>query len=149
MPLSLNLFSSGMVNFINKSNYDIINFHWINHEMLSLKEIWKIQKPIVWTIHDQWPFASIEHYISEKDNRSRLGYNNKNSTFIERKIWRKKKIFEKKISFIIGPSRWIAQASKNSLIFKKKTLCYSLSILRENYKFQKNIWPLKKQVLII
>ena len=32
----------------------------------------------------------------------------------------KKKIFEKKISFIIGPSRWIAQASKNSLIFKKK-----------------------------
>ena len=129
MPLSVNLFNSGMVNFINKSNYDIINFHWINHEMLSLKEIWKIQKPIVWTIHDQWPFASIEHYISEKDNRYRVGYNNKNSTFIERKIWRiKKKIFEKKISFIIGPSRWIAQASKNSLIFKKKkTLCYSLS----------------------
>ena len=45
--------------------------------MLSLKEIWKIQKPIVWTIHDQWPFASIEHYISEKDNRYRVGYNNK------------------------------------------------------------------------
>lgn len=146
MPLSVNLFNSGMVNFINKSNYDIINFHWINHEMLSLKEIWKIEKPIVWTIHDQWPFASIEHYISEKDNRYRLGYNNKNSTFIERTIWRiKKKIFEKKISFIIGPSKWIAQESKQSLIFKKKKhFIIPYPILKENYKFQKKDMAIKK-----
>ena len=149
MPLSMNLFNSGMVNFINKSKYDIINFHWINHEMLSLKEISKIQKPIIWTIHDQWPFASIEHYISENDNRYRVGYNNKNSTFIERKIWRiKKEIFEKKINFIISPSRWIAKSSKQSLIFKnKKHFIIPYPILRENYKFQKKYVAIKKTSL--
>ena len=57
----------------------------------------------------------------------------------------KKKIFEKKISFIIGPSRWIAQASKNSLIFiQKKHFVIPYPILRENYKFQKKYMAIKK-----
>lgn len=39
---------------------DIINFHWINGGMVSLggiKEISKLNKPVVWTLRDMWPFT--------------------------------------------------------------------------------------------
>ena len=45
--------------------------------MISLNDISKIKKPIVWTIHDNWPFASIEHYVDINDKRIFDGYNKK------------------------------------------------------------------------
>ena len=47
---------------------DVIHLHWINQGMLSLKDIRLIidsGKPIVWTMHDMWPFTGICHYASE------------------------------------------------------------------------------------
>ena len=44
---------------------DIIHLHWINQGMLSLDGIAKILKsgkPVVWTMHDMWPFTGICHY---------------------------------------------------------------------------------------
>ena len=70
-------------------DYDLINLHWINHEMISLDDIKKIKKPLVWTIHDNWPFSSIEHYIDKRDKRIYEGYNLKNSSLLENFIWKK------------------------------------------------------------
>ena len=36
---------------------DIIHLHWINWGFLSIQEISKIHKPIVWTFRDPWPFT--------------------------------------------------------------------------------------------
>ena len=47
---------------------DVIHLHWINQGFLSLKDIRRIidsGKPIVWTMHDQWPFTGICHYSGE------------------------------------------------------------------------------------
>ena len=41
---------------INKSDADIIHLHWVQGEMLSIKEIGEIKKPIIWSFHDMWPF---------------------------------------------------------------------------------------------
>ena len=44
---------------------DVIHLHWINQGMLSLTDIRRIinsGKPIVWTMHDMWPFTGICHY---------------------------------------------------------------------------------------
>ena len=51
--------------FINKSNFDIINLHWIQGEMLSIESIGKIKKPLIWTLHDSWAFSGSEHYPSD------------------------------------------------------------------------------------
>ncbi|HBN6671360.1 TPA: glycosyltransferase, partial [Escherichia coli] len=61
---SLNIFSAGVVNAINKLNPDIVNIHWIGDNMLSIKEISKIKSPIIWTMHDMWAFSGCEHYDS-------------------------------------------------------------------------------------
>jgi glycosyltransferase involved in cell wall biosynthesis len=47
---------------------DIIHLHWVNQGMLSLKQIRKIVdsgKPVVWTMHDMWPFTGICHYAGD------------------------------------------------------------------------------------
>ena len=52
------------------SQADVIHLHWINQGMLSLKDIRRIiesGKPIVWTMHDMWPFTGICHYAGDCD----------------------------------------------------------------------------------
>ena len=44
---------------------DIIHLHWINQGFISLAGLEKIVasgKPIVWTMHDMWPFTGICHH---------------------------------------------------------------------------------------
>lgn len=50
---------------------DVIHLHWTNGGMLSLSSIDKIiasGKPIVWTLHDMWPFTGICHYAHDCDH---------------------------------------------------------------------------------
>ena len=48
--------------YINKSKVDIVNLHWVGHGLLSLRQINKIKKPIIWTMHDEWLLHEISHY---------------------------------------------------------------------------------------
>ena len=73
---SLNLLKSNLISKINKINPDIINLHWINNELISVKDISKLKIPIVWTFNDMWPMCGGEHYV--EDNRFQFGYNNRN-----------------------------------------------------------------------
>lgn len=59
---SLNWFGSGIVDFVNAHKADIVNLHWINGEMLSIRDIPRLQGKIVWTCHDMWPISGAEHY---------------------------------------------------------------------------------------
>ena len=50
---------------------DVIHLHWVNDGMLSLASIEKIiasGKPIVWTLHDMWPFTGVCHYAHDCDH---------------------------------------------------------------------------------
>ena len=47
---------------------DIIHLHWVNHGLLSLRQIGKILdsgKPVVWTMHDMWPCTAICHHARD------------------------------------------------------------------------------------
>lgn len=44
---------------------DVIHLHWINQGMMSLRDIEAVMmsgKPVVWTMHDMWPFTGVCHY---------------------------------------------------------------------------------------
>lgn len=50
---------------------DVIHLHWINHGMLSLRDLRKILqsgKPIAWTMHDMWPCTGICHHADSCTN---------------------------------------------------------------------------------
>ena len=135
---TLSFFNSNILSQIDKYDPDIINIHWIGNEFISLKQISKIQKPIIWTLHDMWLYSGAEHYTTER--RFIDGYNKKNrnkdeSGFdINRWVWnRKKKYITKKIK-IISTSDWQYQNSKKSFLLKNN----------DNYKIplpiDLNIW---------
>ena len=96
---SYNLFPTFKIKEINSLNADIINLHWIGNNFLSIREISKLNAPIVWTVHDMWPYCGSEHYTSQ--NRYIHGYNKfnnlrKNKFFsfdLDKIVWNKKKIF--------------------------------------------------------
>jgi hypothetical protein len=71
---SLNIFSSLKFNY---NKFDLINMHWIGNETISLREIYKIKKPIVWTLHDMWAFCGSEHFAI--NNRFKTNYSKRSS----------------------------------------------------------------------
>ena len=103
---------------INESDADIIHLHWIQNEMLSIKDISKIKKPIVWTLHDMWAFCGAEHYTI--DSRWREGYSSTNRPSYESGIdlnywtWKRKKKYWKNPIQITTPSKWLANCVKES-----------------------------------
>ncbi|MEM9808495.1 MAG: glycosyltransferase, partial [Cyanobacteria bacterium P01_D01_bin.56] len=43
---------------------DIIHLHWINHSFVQIETLSKLGFPLVWTLHDMWPFTGGCHYSS-------------------------------------------------------------------------------------
>ena len=114
--LSLNLFSSKILNDIEKIPKDIIHLHSINKEMLSIKQISNIKKPIVWTFMDMWPLCGAEHYSEKED----FIYGYKSKKFFDLNYWtwiRKKKFWKNKFK-IICLSDWLTDCAKKSFLFK-------------------------------
>lgn len=62
------MFSSGalandsLINSINESDADLLHLHWVNGGGLSVDDLHRINKPIVWTLHDMWGFTGGCHY---------------------------------------------------------------------------------------
>lgn len=51
-------------------NADILHLHWVNGGFLSLdnlNSLLKLNKPVVWTLHDMWPFTGGCHYPGNSD----------------------------------------------------------------------------------
>jgi glycosyltransferase involved in cell wall biosynthesis len=94
--------------------------------MISIEDVKKIKKPIVWTMHDSWVFCGAEHHpnIIENDNRFMTGYTHKNKPKttkgldICRKTWLRKKKFWRNCQFnFIAPSNFENDLLKKSALF--------------------------------
>ena len=112
------IFGSGLIGKINRSNFDIINLHWIQGEFLSVEDIGKISKPLVWTLHDMWAFCGAEHYTL--GTRYIEGYNTNNRPNDERGVdlnkwvWNRKNKQWKRPMHIICPSSWLTKTAMSS-----------------------------------
>jgi len=108
------------------SQADIIHLHWVNFGFLSLQTIeklLKLNKPVVWTLHDMWAFTGGCHYAGDC-----IAYQSacNNCPFLKRphlhdisnKIWQKKQqIYKQKNLTIVTCSNWLATlARKSSLL---------------------------------
>ena len=120
-----NFHSETDINWINNSEFDIVNLHWINGVICN-KDIAKIKKPIVWTMHDSWPCCGAEHHpnVVENDTRWKEGYYryNKPATTkgidLCRSVWKKKKKYLANMNIVFtAPSQWESEVLKSSALF--------------------------------
>lgn len=105
---------------INASDADIVHLHWINNGFISLEEIDKINKPLVWTLHDVWPFSASEHIPIEPQSNTfhpNLSHDYYENIF-DRWVFKRKAKLEKEIVFI-APSRWTKASFENSKLYPK------------------------------
>lgn len=111
---------SNWVSHVNNSSADIIHLHWVGSEMLSIADIGRIRKPIVWTLHDMWPFCGAEHYTD--DARWREGYHRHNrpsgdSGFdLNRWTWERKRKHWQRSMHIVTPSQWLGECARESVL---------------------------------
>lgn len=105
---------------LNVSDADVVHLHWVQGEMLSIADIARIRKPIVWTLHDMWAFCGAEHYTT--DYRWRDGYRRVNrpaheSGFdLNRHTWQRKRKHWRRPLQIVCPSQWLADCARSSAL---------------------------------
>jgi glycosyltransferase involved in cell wall biosynthesis len=108
---------------------DVIHLHWVQSGFLPVEALARLKKPIVWTLHDMWPFSGAEHY-SNGSERYKQGYNRNNrqkdeSGFdLNRWAWKRKKKAWKRIDnlTIVAPSKWMAKCAAESVLFKDRRI---------------------------
>lgn len=106
-------------------NAEVVNLHWVAGETLSIEDIGCIRRPLVWTLHDMWPFCGAEHYATDDDSaRWRTGYNKANRPVgdrgmdLDRMVWQRKRRAWKRPIQIVAPSRWLADCARASVLFR-------------------------------
>lgn len=119
---SVALLPSHWPKMINNSDADIVHLHWINAEMLSISDISKINKPIVWTLHDMWPFCGAFHIVY--DNKYISGYDEGSSFSLElyknidHLTWKRKQHYYTSPINMIAPSSAIQKMALSSSLMR-------------------------------
>lgn len=116
-PQSLNLFPTSIAARINRENPDVVNLHWINGASSAIWDLPRIHAPVVWTLHDTWPYCATEHYHDNNDLRFVTGYREPapNGNFWQPLVWKcKRKNWNGWTPEIVAPSNWIAGEAQSS-----------------------------------
>lgn len=112
-----------LIHQVSKLDPDIIHLHWMGDGFLRLETLARFNRPIVWTLHDSWPFTGGCHIPLEctryRDSCGKcptLGSNREND--LSRKIWQRKLTSWKGLNLtVVAPSRWIAECARSSSLF--------------------------------
>ncbi|WP_429102271.1 glycosyltransferase family 4 protein [Aeromonas veronii] len=120
---------SNWAKIINASDVDVVNLHWVAGETMSIEDIGRIKKPIVWTMHDMWPFCGTEHATDDgAQARWSAGYTKANRDDCERGfdldryVWQRKLKAWQNPMHIVAPSHWLADCAKGSKLFQNKAI---------------------------
>ncbi len=109
---------------------DVVHIHWAQNSYLNLstlENLKKLNKPIVWTLHDMWAFTGGCHY-----NQSCRKFETecsqcpqlKNQHLIDLSNWifkQKQNIYSDKFH-IVTPSNWLSAEAKKSKLFSNNNI---------------------------
>ena len=106
------------------STPDLIHLHWIASDFLPF---WKLQRfgvPLIWTLHDMWPFTGGCHYAGQctkyRDccgSCPQLG--SRRPFDLSRLLVRaKRNAFGKLPLVIVCPTSWLAERARESFVFR-------------------------------
>jgi glycosyltransferase involved in cell wall biosynthesis len=119
---------SGLVERINSLAPDIVHLHWVNEGFLSISDISKIKAPIVWSLHDMWPFTGGCHYDEwcgaySKNCGSCKVLGSKRAGDLSSRVFKlKRKAYAKANITVIGLSNWLANEAGKSQLFSGRTI---------------------------
>lgn len=121
-PFSPSFIPDGLPGKVGEIAPDIIHLHWVAN-MMRLETLRRFNTPMVWTLHDSWPFTG-GCYVPFDCTRYRescgqcpvLGSSEEND--LSRRVWRRKQRAWQGLNLtLIAPSRWMAECARASSLF--------------------------------
>ncbi|MES2025540.1 MAG: glycosyltransferase family 4 protein [Pseudomonadota bacterium] len=113
---------------VSKASPDIVHLFWVNGGFLRIETLRKFKQPIVWTLHDMWPFTGGCHYDDECGKfRQSCGdcpllHSDKDGD-LSRRIWTRKQTAWSDVPMVIvATSHWLADMARSSSLFKDQRI---------------------------
>lgn len=125
LPFFANLLPDFLLSRVRAINPDVVHLHWISAGFVRPETVPKLSKPIVWTLHDSWPFTGGCHIPLDCRRYTRsCGQCPALGSFSERDLsywtWRRKARAWRNVPItVVTPSRWLAQCARESSLFNE------------------------------
>lgn len=135
---------------------DIIVLHWVNSfvSYRGVERLLRLDKPVVWVMHDMWLFTGGCHYDKECGQYRGTCRNCpllKHRDHLTYRLQRRKRKMLSQGKFVaVGCSRWITECAKESLILKdKQCVCIPNPVDLTVYNRRKRDGNLRKKKTIL
>lgn len=109
-------------------NPDVVHLFWVNSGFMKIETLRQFKKPIIWTLHDMWPFTGGCHYDDECGRfRQTCGscpiLGSASDHDLSRQIWeRKQQSWGDVPIVVVATSHWLAEMARSSTLFKDKRI---------------------------
>lgn len=125
---SINWVPNRLVSRINEIAPDVVHLHWIGKGFLRIEDLADVEPPIVWTLHDMWPFTGGCHYsggctryIDSCGVCPALDSNSEND--LSSWVWSRKARNWSDINLsLVSPSSWLADRIRESSVFRNRNV---------------------------
>lgn len=115
---SFNLRHTGVDEYINQQDFDILIIHWIGADTISIKELSKIKTPIIWRMADEWALMGSLHY-TQSDPIPKIKNEKPSVNANQFVLNRKKRFWRKLVPTFVSGSSWLASQVGKSNMFAK------------------------------
>ena len=124
---------------------DLVHLFWVTGGFLRPESLPGFARPIVWTLHDMWPFTGGCHYDVEcgkyqSDCGACPRLRSDADKDLSRRVWeRKKSAWEGMDLTVVATSRWLAECARKSSLFSTRRIeiipnCIDVDVYRPIHK---------------
>ena len=107
---------------------DVVHLFWVTGGFLRIETLKELRRPLVWTLHDMWPFTGGCHYdddcgrFREACGNCPLLQSGKEAD-LSRLVWQRKHDAWREVPMVIGTSsRWMANTARASSLFRDRRI---------------------------
>jgi glycosyltransferase involved in cell wall biosynthesis len=108
---------------------DVVHLHWVNGGFVSPRQLSRIRKPVVWSLHDMWAISGGCHYSAgctafENSCGRCPALRSKSTRDLSRQGWYRKQAAYKGIEnlTVVGLSRWLTREAQKSALLAGRTV---------------------------
>jgi glycosyltransferase involved in cell wall biosynthesis len=118
----------GLVQPLRALQPDIVHLHWVADGFFQVESLRSLNVPVVWTMHDMWPFTGgchhaggCDHFTGQCGHCPLLG--GRGETDLSRAGWmRRQHGFAGRLVSFVAPSRWLAGRARQSSLLKGESV---------------------------
>ncbi len=104
---------------------DLVHLFWVTGGMIRIESLKRVNQPIVWTLHDMWPFTGGCHYdndcgrYSNACGRCPVLRSGKEDDLSRAILRRKRAAWMGKNITVVATSKWLGDCAASSALFSK------------------------------